>query len=279
MNMKNFFAIVNFAICLLLGITSAAAFAQSMPATCEQDCPAPYVKNEFWTTEYGTASANIILTTTNFLSCSSSAYALCYYSGPTGTTTGKEGKTLPALPCKVSKNNPGFADCRCYAETGDSYVDIHSIANTEAYIETVRVCGTDGSKCRNMVSDTADKLAQKIGASPSTLPTAPVCSYLQANANGIAPMAPKAQLISTFSFSEAKHYGTTTKDCTAQPALYAGCMTASCVYELDKNKKTTGFALCKCPTYTGPFQIGPTDLSCDLGGNNVWSASYTPPSQ
>lgn len=268
------------AIIIFLAVTIAStAFSQTMPTTCTQDCPAPYVKNEFWTTEYGTASANVILSTTNFLSCSSSAYALCYYSGPDGKTTGKDGKPLPALPCKLSKDDPHYAECRCYVESGNSYVDLHSISNTEAYIETIRVCGTDGSKCRNMVSDAAEKLATEIGVTTNSLPTAPVCSYLQTNQNGVVPMAPKAQLISTFSFAEAKHYGTATKSCVTTPALYAGCMTASCTYELDKNNKQTKFAICRCPTYNGPFQIGPTDQTCALGDGNIWSASYTPPKQ
>ncbi len=266
-------------ISFLFFTATGVAFAQTMPSTCTQDCPAPYVKNEFWTTEYGTASANIILSTTNFLSCSSSAYALCYYSGSDGKTKGKDGKPLPALPCKLSKDDPNYAECRCYVESGNSYVDLHSISNTEAYIETIRVCGTDGAKCRNMVSDAAEKLTAQLGVTTNSLAAAPVCSYLQANQNDLAPMAPKAQLISTFSFAEAKRYGITSKSCVTTPALYAGCMTASCAYELDKNNKPTKFAICKCPTYTGPFQIGPTDQSCTLADGNVWSASYTPPKQ
>ena len=58
-----------------------AASAQN-PATCTQNCPAPYVPNAFWTTQYGTAAANIVLSPTNFLACSSTSYALCFYSGP-----------------------------------------------------------------------------------------------------------------------------------------------------------------------------------------------------
>jgi hypothetical protein len=249
--------------------------AESMPATCEQDCPAPYVVNEFWTTEYGPAAANIVLSPTNFLACTSASYALCYYSGPDRAPAGKHGKRLPSLPCKVSKNDPGTALCRCYAETGLSYVDIHAIRNTEAYIETVRVCGLNGEKCANMASEAAAKAAAQLGKTSPALPVAPVCGYMQTDSDG---MAPDAELVSTFSFARAQSYGVAQTDC-ASAMPYAGCMTASCTFERDKNGKDTGFANCKCPLYTGPYQVGQAGVSCDAGGGNVWSAAYAPPSE
>jgi hypothetical protein len=267
------------ATCAILLWSSTASHAGSMPETCEQDCPAPYVENEFWTTEYGPAAANIVLSPTNFLACSSSAYALCYYSGPDAAPDGERGHRLPGLPCKVSKDNAGIADCRCYAESGTSYVDIHSIRNTEAYIETVRVCGLNGEKCANMASEAAAKLEARLGKTPAALPTAPVCGYLQAGSDGKAPMAPDAELVSTFSFAKAKRYGTAQTDCTGSAMPYAGCMTASCTFERDKNGKRTGFANCKCPIYSGPYQVGQADVSCDAGSGNVWSAAYAPPSE
>ncbi|MGZ8158007.1 MAG: hypothetical protein ACXWT1_00895 [Methylobacter sp.] len=182
-----------FELLALLCLLSGVAWAEDMPATCTQDCPAPFVKNEFWTTEYGPAAANIVLSPTNFLACSSSGYALCYYSGPDSAPASKIPKeTLPSLPCTVSKDNPNVADCRCYAESGDSYVDINSIINTEVYVETVRVCGLNGEKCRNMASEAAGKALALLGKTVPYLPTAPVCGYLQAGANGVAPMAPNA---------------------------------------------------------------------------------------
>lgn len=267
------------ATCAIILWSSTASHAGSMPETCEQDCPAPYVENEFWTTEYGPAAANIVLSPTNFLACSSSAYALCYYSGPDAAPDGERGHRLPSLPCKVSKDNAGIADCRCYAESGTSYVDIHSIRNTEAYIETVRVCGLNGEKCANMASEAAAKLAVQLGKTPAALPTAPVCGYLQADSDGKASMAPDAELVSTFSFAKAKRYGTAQTDCTGSAMPYAGCMTASCTFERDKNGKRTGFANCKCPIYSGPYQVGQADVSCDAGSGNVWSAAYAPPSE
>lgn len=261
---------------VLLSLVNAL-HAQPMPETCEQDCPAPFVKNEFWTTEYGPAAANIVLSPTNFLTCSSDSYALCYYSGPEAAPDGKHGKRLPSLPCKVSKEAPGIADCRCYAESGTSYVDIHSIRNTEAYIETVRACGLNGEKCANMVSEAAADLAARLGKTPQALPTAPVCSYLQAGSNGLVSMAPDTELVSTFSFARAKRYGTAQTDCTGSPMPYAGCMTASCTFERDKSGKRTGFANCECPIYSGPYQVGQANVSCNAGSGNVWSAAYAPP--
>lgn len=276
--MKTDFRYVATHAILLLSLVNAS-HAGPMPETCEQDCPAPYVKNEFWTTEYGSAAANIVLSPTNFLACSSSAYALCYYSGPDAAPDGEHGHRLPSLPCKVSKGNPGIADCRCYAESGASYVDIHSIRNTEAYIETVRVCGLNGEKCANMASEAAAKLAAQLGTTSAVLPTAPVCSYLQAGSDGKVSMAPDTELVSTFSFARAKIYGTAQTDCTGSSMPYAGCMTASCTFERDKSGKQTGFANCECPIYSGPYQVGQAGVSCDAGRGNVWSAAYAPSSE
>lgn len=220
-----------------------------------------------------------MLSPTNFLTCSSTSYALCYYSGPDAAPKKKRGATaLPALPCNVSSNDPSVADCRCYAESGTSYVDIHSIRNTEAYVETVRVCGSNGEKCRNLAFDELpDRVSAVTGGTPPALPTAPVCSYLQADASGKAPMAPDAELVSTFSFARVKSYGIAQTNCTTA-APYAGCMTASCTLERDPKGKATGFATCRCPIYTGPFQVGQAGAACDAGTGNVWSAAYTPPS-
>lgn len=264
---------------LALVLLPFAAAAQN-PSTCTQNCPAPYVPNEFWTTQYGPAPANIVLSATNFLTCSSTSYALCYYSGPDAAPKKKRGAAaLPALPCKVSGDDPNIADCRCYAESGTSYVDIHAIRNTEAYIETIRVCGLNGEKCRNMIADElSERAASATGGTPVALPTAPVCSYLQTDSSGKAAMAPDAELVSTFSFARVKSYGIAQTACTSTAAPYAGCMTASCTPERDAKGKPNGFATCRCPIYSGPYQVGQANVSCDAGAGNVWSAAYAPPS-
>lgn len=221
-----------------------------LQSTCDKDCPAPFVANQFWTTQYGPAAANVIVSKSNFLACTSSSYALCYYSG------------VPPLPCTVSKSDPTVANCLCVVESGASYVDINSIRNTEAYIETIRTCGLDGSSCNNMENSNLGVIA-------------PVCDYLQAGAKGITPMDPKSELISTFSNAQVGDYQLGQKDCST-PAPYAGCMTASCTFELDGNGNKTGNANCECPIYIGPYQVGQTDVSCNAGSGYVWSAAYSP---
>lgn len=266
-------------ILVSLFLLSSFAKAGEVPATCDENCPAPFVVNQFWTTEYGPAAANVVLSPTNFLACPSSDYALCYYAGPDSSPTGLHGKKLPKLPCKVSSKDPDMADCRCYAESGDSYVDIHAIRNTEAYIETIRQCGLNGGKCRNMGSVAVEKVDEQLGRDPAPLPIAPVCNYLKAGSDGITPMEPGSEIVSTFSFAKVKQYGVEQKDCSESPGAYAGCMTASCTLERDKSGKRTGFANCKCPVYSGPYQIGQQNASCDAGSGNVWSAAYAPPSE
>lgn len=262
-------------ICLpLMVVWNNLLWAEALPATCDEGCPAPYVENRFWTTEYGPAAADIVLAPSNFLRCSSDAYALCYYSGPESAPTNGQGEALPSLPCTLS--DQGLANCRCYAESGTSYVTIHSIRNTEAYIETIRACGMNGEKCANMASEAIANAAQALGQTVSPLPSAPVCDYLQTKSDGGVPMAPQAELISTYSFAKAKEYGVQQTDCTSEPTPYAGCMTASCTFERDNAGQPTGFANCECPLYKGPFQVGQGSVNCDAGEGHVWSAAYAP---
>ncbi|UXI70092.1 hypothetical protein [Tahibacter amnicola] len=264
--------------CLLWAGLALPAIAGEADGTCTQNCPAPYVPNTFWTTEYGPAAADVVLSPTNFLSCPAGPYALCFYSGPDTPPKAAQGGKLPSLPCKVSKDDPEIAECRCYAENGISYIDIHAIRNTEAYIETIRICGQDGAGCRNLLTDALPgDVTTSTGASLGSLPVAPACSYLIAGSDGIAPMAPDAQVVSTFSLARAKRYASGQTSCTSTPAPYAGCMTASCTFENDKKGKRSGFATCRCPIYTGPFQVGQPNVSCDAGSGNVWSAGYAPP--
>lgn len=264
------------ALALSLALAGLAQ-ADQVSVTCTENCSAPYVPNEFWTTGYGPAYANVLLQPSNFLSCSATAYALCYYSGPGGEVN----SSTPVLPCRADPANPRSANCRCYAQTGVSYVLIHAIRNTEAYVETVRACGLNGEKCANMAAEAAGKLLTQLGASsPTPLPQAPVCRYLQPGADGRVKMAPGAELISTFSQAQSSHYDTGMTQCTgAQAGPYAGCMTASCTYEKDAGGQRTGFATCRCPIYNGPFQVGQKNAACKLGGGNVWSAAYAPGQQ
>ncbi len=208
----------------------------------------PFVENVFWTTEHGPAKADIMLQSSNMISCTSGTYALCYYAG------------ADPAPCKVDSAK-GIASCECEKFEASTehpmYVDINSILNTCVYIETVAACGTDGSGC-----------------APTGETIAPVCDYIEAQS-----LIPWADLVSTFSFRKVRDGagGKFQLDCTdCDRGLYAGCMTAPC-YE-SPSTKPTGKVICECPLFEGPFQYGrkTSEAQCDLGAEQVWSAAYNP---
>ncbi len=201
----------------------------------------PFVYNVFWTTEHGPAAADVQAAKSNMLPCSGSSYALCYYSGP------------EPMPCKVDRER-GVAICECYAlearaEPYHYFVDINGILNTCAYIETVRDCEHDGSGC--MKKDSA-----------------PVCRYLAQQPQALMP---GADTVSTFGLSELPKYGKI--GCTECRGLYAGCMTAPCRTTQNEDGETV--AICECPLFDGPYQVGQDDAECDLGRELVWSAAYS----
>jgi hypothetical protein len=203
--------------------------------------------NTLPTTPYGPPWADILLEKSNFLECKGVAIALCYYSGPGPTT-----------PCTTDGGN--LANCTCYEiPSGQPYfVDINAILNLDVYLKTVEQCGKDGSKCK-----------------PTGSIEAPVCQAVNDNT-----LIPGADLISTFSVYLEKKFHIDPTTCST-PSAYAGCMTAPCK-RTGKTDPNTGLPLvqCGCPTFTGPYQVG-TKIQqdqCVLGGNNIWSAAYQPPS-
>ena len=202
--------------------------------------------NTLPTTPYGPAWADIVIQQSNFLECKGASIALCYYSGPEGTT-----------PCTLDGGN--VANCTCYQiPAGQPYfVDINGILNMDVYLQTVEQCGKDGSKCK-----------------PTGTVEAPVCQAVNNNT-----LIPGADLVSTFSTYLAKQIKIDPTTC-ATPAAYAGCMTAPCK-QTGKTDPATGLPLvqCGCPTYTGPYQVG-TDIQqsqCVLGSPYIWSAAYQVP--
>ncbi|HYW72338.1 MAG TPA: hypothetical protein VE961_14975 [Pyrinomonadaceae bacterium] len=210
----------------------------------------PFKLNTLPTTPFGPPWADIMShPRENMLACTSAApIALCYYSGPSGTT-----------PCTL--DGLGIANCTCYeipAGPHPYFVDINAILNLDVYLKTVQVCGRTGEKCR-----------------PTGQIEAPVCEAINRN-----QLIPGADLISTFSLYLAARKDMSIKltDCDNQ-ADYAGCMTAPCK-RTGATDTTTGLPLvqCGCPVYHGKYQVG-TEISqdqCVLGGNQVWSAAYTP---
>jgi len=185
------------------------------------------------------AYADVVTAPTNFLPCQGGPFALCYYSGPDGSPANED------LSCRLTDDGR-FANCRCYEiPYGPYFVLNTSILNYAIYRETVAACGLDGAGCQ-------------------TPNSAPVCGAINANR-----FIPGADLISTFSFDCVPTDGLGSTSCTTADPPYAGCMTAPC-----QRTDEAGIVECSCPVYPGDYQVGQSEVSCDLGGDLVWSAAY-----
>ncbi len=215
------------------GSTQPAAFVHFVP-----NSHAFWSNPENWTTDYGPAYANVLLTGSNFLPCRGGPFALCYYSGP---SSGPED-----LSCTLTPNGD-YANCQCFdIPYGVYFVDINAILNHSVYQNTIAQCGTDGSKC-------------------AALNSAPVCQSVNQGT-----LIPGAKMYSTFSFDCVSTNGIGQTNCATAP--YAGCMTAPC-----SASKQSGIVQCSCPTFPGPYQVGQNDQACTLSDGLVWSAAYAPP--
>ena len=191
-----------------------------------------------WTTPFGPAYANILLTGSNFLPCRGGPFALCYYSGPSSGTED--------LSCKLTPNGL-YANCNCFnIPYGVYFVDINGILNHSVYESTVAQCGIDGSLC-------------------ATMNSAPVCQSINQGT-----LIPGTSLFSAFSFDCIPTDGIGQTGCTQAP--YAGCMTAPCF-----KTGNPGIVQCSCPVFNGPYQVGQNNQACTLGDDLVWSAAYAPP--
>ncbi|MFI5322745.1 MAG: hypothetical protein ACHQ6U_04255 [Thermodesulfobacteriota bacterium] len=192
-----------------------------------------FVPNNLMTTPYGPAYADILLEPSNFVPCEGGPFALCYYSGP-----GPES-------CELTGDGT-FANCKCFEIAyGKYFVDINAILDLNVYLNTVDVCGADGSGCQ-------------------TANSAPVCTSINTGS-----FIPASDVISVFSFDCVPEEGIGDTNC--QQSLYAGCMTAPC-----KRTGEEGIVECSCPTYDGPYQVGLNKQSCVLDDGLVWSAAYNP---
>ena len=256
-----------------------ARAGQGNPGCKEQCEPASSVTNEFWTTGYGAARADVVFGGSNFLVCDGNPYAMCFYSGAPVTPSVANGSTM-----QCTLNASGSFTCRCgIFESGPNFVSINSILNTEAYIETVRACQIDGKGCRNLENWNPKTNSCVREDDPACSVIAPVCSYLGSSTKPqtLYPrVTDSAALISTFSFMSVGGFDVVrdgTTDCTnpdmSEPdhmGYYGGCMTALCRREEDSDGNA--YANCECPTWCGPYQIGRPGVGCD---GNPWSASYT----
>jgi len=233
-----------------------------------------------------------------FLACSLPAndnpIALCYYSGVPG-----EPQYTPS--CTVSQDR-NAAECNCYEITAKtagatgqysySYVEITSILNQDVYNQTIADCpvGSDGNYTCLTLAD--------VQAGNTTKMQAPhLCTALTNQPNGIFP---GADLVSDFSEigNSPDNPGippplTKPYACPTNPPptgnTYAACMTAPCTHtgRIDPLTKLP-LALCTCPTYDGPNQVGnpqiegPPPFSCSPTGPPygptglpwVWSSAY-----
>ncbi len=209
----------------------------------------PFRLNTLPTTPFGPPWADIVThPKKNMLECKvrTAPIALCYYSGPGGTT-----------PCVL--DGLGIANCTCYEiPAGETYyVDINAILNLDVYLQTVAKCGKNGDNCQ-----------------PTGNQEAPVCDAINTN-----KLIPGADLISTFSLYLKDNNQMPISPTACPKGTYAGCMTAPCK-RTGVTDPTTKLPLvqCGCPVYTGNYQVGggiSTD-QCYIGGNYVWSAAYTP---
>ena len=187
------------------------------------------------------AYADVLLENSNFIQCKGGPYALCYYSGPNAAAN---------LSCELTLDGK-FANCNCCEiPYGTYFVDLNSILNYFVYLQTVAVCGADGSQCSGKPN------------------RAPVCTYINNN-----NLIPGADMVSTFSFDCIPTNGIGSTNC-AQAEPYAGCMTAPCYRNRDTDK--TGLVQCSCPIYDGPYQLGLDEQQCTLSNDLVWSAAYNP---
>jgi hypothetical protein len=192
-----------------------------------------FVPNDLMTTPFGPAYADILLEPTNFLPCEGGPFALCYYSGPDPES------------CELTGDGT-FANCKCFEiGYGKYFVDINAILDLDEYLETVDVCGSDGSGCQ-------------------TTNSAPVCASINSG-----NFIPGSDVISVFSFDCIPEEGIGDTNCPQ--SLYAGCMTAPCF-----RTGEAGIVECSCPTYDGPYQVGLNDQACVLDNDHVWSAAYNP---
>jgi hypothetical protein len=195
--------------------------------------------SKHWTTNYGPAYRDTVEGISSVVPCEG-RYALCFHSGP------------EPLPCKLDRRGR-FANCTCTVEDGINYVLISGILNYEVYLDTIKACGVDGSRC------------SKPGS-------APVCTAI---AEG--KLIPGAQVISTYSPDVQGGFSALLGKETGAPAVtncpkgpYAGCMTAPC------KETRSGDAVCSCPIFWGPFQLTGEGANCTLGDDLVNSASYNP---
>lgn len=156
--------------------------------------------SENWTTNYGPAYRDTILTPEDMVPCNG-PFALCFTSGP------------EPLPCEPTKDGR-FANCTCTAHTGLNFVLINAILNYEVWLDTVAFCSSNDC---------------------TKLDAAPVCAAIKSG-----KFIKGADLISTFDPSARQVIkdileGQKPKPLVCPKAPYAACMTAPCKQKAGEN--------------------------------------------
>lgn len=225
---------------LALLLLSLVSFKTMGCATANCPLPFPFCGGDFplnteQTTQFGPAWVDVVMAPTEWVTCFG-PYALCYYAN-----------------CVPSPGSNGtVVDCPCFEWFGTNFILMDSILNLDLYQQTLAFCNSNPGVCNQ----------------PNT---APVCKAIIEGTfmNG-------AHRISTFGFYRAKEEPIGSTDCTNQPGLYGGCMTAPCFDPtiIGPDPKTLLFN-CQCPTFDGPFQVGRSNLPCDISPM-VYSAAFNP---
>jgi len=222
------------------------------PPYCGDDCDnTPYCRTNCSTT--GSSD-------TNSLYCEYGTYANCHDSGPPWPT-GMDPDNIP-LPCKLNADGT-MADCKCKVFHGHNYVNTSEIMNLGVFYETIKVCGSDGSKCQNSSTCPGENC---VGEIP------PICKYIvgQSPDNPETSLIPGADLISTYGYGMLESYpDVSPTSTTCNDIVIADCMTAPCLYE--DNDPESGYAQCACPTiYMSSYTLSQDGQICNLPEGYVW---------
>ncbi|APC97278.1 hypothetical protein [Francisella frigiditurris] len=243
----------------------SGALCLSEKPFCGDTCSnTPFCRTNCWPTEHGSAwSGGGVDSQTKQLYCEEATYANCHFSGPSYPTGSNSDN--PILPCKVSDDGK-TADCRCKVFKGHNYVNIDGIMNLGVYYETVKVCGEDGSKCKNLSTCLPDDSGKCEGVE------APVCKYIAAqnSQNDDVSFIPGADLISTYGFGMNEAYAVAGPKGGTQcnNIDVAGCMAQPCKYEEGSDNK---YAICSCPITKGAsLNLHQKGASCDIPKGYVW---------
>ena len=155
-----------------------ASGAQSYPVDWIQqfvpDSPAFWDNSANWTSNYGPAYRDTLQSPSQMLACSPQ-FALCFHSGP------------EPYPCHLSPDGRS-ANCKCMVLTKTNYALLTAILNYPVYLDTIALCGADGSLCAGVVGI----IAWMLGLGPWQIAVAMLIAFLIVLAWGFGVMVKTA---------------------------------------------------------------------------------------